>query len=213
MEQWSRGRLTARANEREGDAGRLAAPWLYVPKRVREPAPLLLVLHGAGGRGARAMEYMRGYGDRYGAIVIAPDSIGHTWDVILGRLGPDVERIDAQLELVFDSYAVDENRIAVNGFSDGASYALTLGVTNGDLFTHIIAFSPGFMAPVAVEGKPRVFVSHGADDDILPIARCSRRLVPVLENAGYEVVYREFDGGHTVPGEIADEAMEWFLAG
>lgn len=210
MEQWSRGRLTARPNERQGDAGKLAAPWLHVPKNLREPAPLLLALHGAGGRGARVMEYMRGYADRVGAILIAPDSIGGTWDVIRGDLGPDVERIDAQLELVFDSYAIDERRICINGFSDGASYALTLGVANGDLFTHIIAFSPGFMAPIELAGKPRVYVSHGADDDILPITRCSRRIVRTLEDAGYEVRYHEFDGGHTVPAEIADEAMEWF---
>jgi predicted esterase len=31
-----------------------------------------------------------------------------------------------------------------------------------------------------------------------------------LQRAGYDVHYREFDGGHTVPAEIANEAMEWF---
>lgn len=37
------------------------------------------------------------------------------------------------------------------GFSDGASYALSLGLPNGNLFSHIVAFSPGFMrAPTLV---------------------------------------------------------------
>ncbi len=39
-----------------------------------------------------------------------------------------------------------------------------------------------------------------------PEERCSRRIVRQLERAGYEVTYREFDGAHTVPLEIALEA-------
>jgi len=51
--------------------------------------------------------------------------------------------------------------VAIQGFSDGASYALSLGLTNGDLFTHVIAFSPGFAAPAEQRGRPRIYVSHG----------------------------------------------------
>ena len=103
-------------------------------------------------------------------------------------------------------------RRAVVGFSDGASYALSLGPTNGDLFTRVIAFSPGFASPGARRGMPPVFVSHGTRDGVLPIERCSRRIVPRLEREGYEVCYREFDGPHTVPRSIAHEALGWFVA-
>jgi predicted esterase len=37
-------------------------------------------------------------------------------------------------------------------------------------------------------------------------------IVPELRNAGYDVTYREFDGGHEVPAEISEEALDWFLA-
>jgi poly(3-hydroxybutyrate) depolymerase len=47
---------------------------------------------------------------------------------------------------------VDPQRICVSGFSDGASYALSLGLANGDLFTHVAAFSPGFMRPPCTQG-------------------------------------------------------------
>ena len=97
--------------------------------------------------------------------------------------------------------------MAVGGFSDGASYALSLGITNGDLFTHVMAFSPGFMAPAGQMGSPRIFVSHGTRDGVLPIDRCSRKIVPQLERADYDVLYREFDGGHTISPEIALEAV------
>jgi predicted esterase len=53
-----------------------------------------------------------------------------------------------------------------------------------------------------------VSVSHGTGDDVLPIDRTSRRIVPVLRDDGYEVDYREFDGGHVVPPEVAREAAD-----
>jgi phospholipase/carboxylesterase len=62
-----------------------------------------------------------------------------------------------------------------------------------------------------LKGRPRVFISHGTRDPVLPIENCSRRIVPRLEQAGYEVSYHEFDGGHTVPPEIAEEAVRWFV--
>jgi predicted esterase len=98
----------------------------------------------------------------------------------------------------------------VGGYSDGASYALSLGLANGDLFSRVIAFSPGFLAPTGQTGSPRIFVSHGTRDGWLPINSCSRRIVPRLERAGYEVRYREFEGGHVVPPAIAREAASWF---
>jgi predicted esterase len=61
-----------------------------------------------------------------------------------------------------------------------------------------------------VWGSPRVFVSHGTRDGWLPIERCSRRIVPRLRRAGYDVRYREFEGGHVEPSEIGREAAEWF---
>jgi phospholipase/carboxylesterase len=119
-----------------------------------------------------------------------------------------VESIDQALGQVFGQYAVDPERLAIAGFSDGASYALSLGLANGQLFDHVIAFSPGFMAPPRQEGSPKVFISHGVQDQVLPISRCSRRIVPQLKAAGYQVTYREFAGGHAVPEELSRRAFE-----
>jgi len=129
-----------------------------------------------------------------------------------GRYGNDVATIDRALEETFYRYAVDPTRIAVAGYSDGASCALSLGITNGDLFTHVLAFSPGIMTPARQRGSPRIFVSHGTRDRWLPIDRCSRTIVPRLERAGYSVRYREFEGGHVVPPAIAYEAAGWLTA-
>jgi predicted esterase len=108
---------------------------------------------------------------------------------------------------------VDAARLAIGGVSDGASYALALGLSNGDIFSTVLAFSPGFLVAPEPAGQPRIFVSHGTADPILPIDACSRSFVPVLRQAGYDVRFHEFDGGHTVPPPISDEAMRWWLSG
>jgi phospholipase/carboxylesterase len=185
---------------------------LYVPRgyRADRPAPLAVMLHGARGTARGALGPFRQLADGAGLILLAPDSRRRTWDVLDGGYGPDVAFLDRALELTFTRCAVDPARIAAEGFSDGASYALSIGITNGDLFSHVIAFSPGFMMPKEQRGTPEIYVSHGKGDQVLPIDSCSRRLVPRLRSAGYEVVYREFDGPHTIPEDIAREALEWF---
>lgn len=184
---------------------------LYVPKgyRPENPAPFALMLHGAGGSAQQGLSFLQNFADEAGIILLAPKSKYATWDVIEGGYGADVEFIDRALENIFELYAIDESRLAVGGFSDGASYALSLGVINGELFSRIIAFSPGFMAPTGQSGSPRFYISHGTQDRVLPIERCSRKLVPQLKRAGYDVLYREFDGPHTIPPEIIQESVQW----
>jgi phospholipase/carboxylesterase len=186
---------------------------LYVPKgyRADRPAPLVLMLHGAGGNAHGGLAPYREAADSAGLILLAPESRKPSWDVIQGEFGPDVTFIDRALAWTFDRCAVDPGRIVAEGFSDGASYALSIGLTNGDLFTHVIAFSPGFMVPADQRGKPRIFISHGKIDQVLPISNCSRRIVPRLESAGYEVLYQEFEGPHTVPPAIVRQSLDWLL--
>ena len=188
---------------------------LYVPVgyQADRPAPLALMLHGAGGSARHGLAPLLPLADAAGLILLAPDSRRQTWDIILGRYGPDIAFIERALTQTFGRCAVDAARIAVGGFSDGASYALSVGITNGDLFTCVLAFSPGFMAPTGQQGAPRLFVSHGTRDEVLPIEVCSRRIVPQVQRAGYDMRYREFDGPHTVPPEVAREAVDWFTTG
>jgi phospholipase/carboxylesterase len=219
------GRLTARPSEdvprttRTGTfqlaLGDGRAPLLFVPESYdpRHPAPFALTLHGANAGAPNGMKRLLPYAEDNGLILLAVASRERTWDVVLGGFGDDVEHVDETLEEVFSRYAVDPRHLAVQGFSDGASYALSLGITNGDLFSHVIAFSAGFMAPGEPHGSPQIFTSHGTSDPILPIGSTSRRYVPQLRRAGYDVVYREFEGGHRTPQPIATEAVEWFLRG
>ena len=187
---------------------------IYVPAGYQweRPTAFALLLHGAGGSAQDVVANSGPLADATGTIILAVDSRLQTWDVLRGGYGPDVAFIDRSLEWAFAHCAVDRSRVAVGGFSDGASYALSVGLANGDLFTHVLAFSPGFALPPAVVGKPQIFMSHGTEDQILPIDSTSRIFVPQLRRAGYQVRYREFVGPHTVPLDVAKEALAWFSA-
>lgn len=179
------------------------------PNPTAGPLPLLLLLHGAGGSGSGILRRLRPFSDAAGLVVLSPDSRASTWDAIRGGFGADVAFINTALERVFEKVAIDPERISVGGFSDGATYAISLGLQNGDLFRRVLAFSPGFYVGGAVQGKPRFFISHGTADQILPIDRCSRVIVPALKRQGYDVTFRQFDGGHEMPPNIATAGMRW----
>jgi poly(3-hydroxybutyrate) depolymerase len=217
------GRLTARPEASAGGGGgrpgRHVLPGpaghrdavLVVPSGLAGPAALAVLLHGAGGHPQHVLTLLEPFAESHGVLLLGLPSIGPTWDVLSGGFGPDVERLDALLHEVFAGYPVD--RVAVGGFSDGASYALSVGIGNGELFDAVLAYSPGFMAPAVQEGTPRVYISHGTADRVLPVDRCSRRLVPTLEAAGYDVTYDEFAGPHTVPPDVVERSVTWWLGG
>lgn len=185
---------------------------VYIPASAPDPAPFVLYLHGATGSDQQGIRRLSALADELGFVVVSPASQEGTWDAMISGFGPDVRFIDQALSKAFGMRRADPAKIAVCGFSDGASYALALGLSNGDLFRHVIAYSPGFIPPgVSKTGNPRIFISHGTRDQILPIDECSRRMVPELKQAGYNVKFQEFDGPHGVPPEIARQSMEWFL--
>jgi phospholipase/carboxylesterase len=216
------GRLSARprANGKTTASGRSALLLgdvrdgvLVLPSTVAAaPLPLIVLLHGAGGAGDRLLTRFGSSPSDAGVAVLALDSRRSTWDGIRDGFGPDVAFLDRALNKVFGIVAVDPERLAIGGFSDGATYALSLGLINGDLFRKIVAFSPGFVVERAPHGKPHVFISHGTADNILPIDQCSRVIVPQLRKRGYDVTFREFAGGHEVPAAIGAEGFKWVAA-
>jgi phospholipase/carboxylesterase len=191
-----------------GRDARLCVPSTYDPGT---PAPLFVTLHGRGG-GAQDWDGFQTACETRGMVMLAVESRSVTWDrVSPGSFGPDVAYIDQALAFTFERCRIDPARIALAGFSDGASYALSLGPSNGDLFGHLIAYSPGLSAPAELVGEPRIWVSHGRDDTVLSPDRTEQVIIASLLDDGYFVEYVPFDGGHEVPGEIANQSLDWFL--
>jgi phospholipase/carboxylesterase len=190
--------------------GLIYLPAGYRPGRL---AAFALLLHGAGGSARDVVANSIQVSDATNTVILGVDSRGVSWDIVTGPYGADIAFIDQALDWAFARCAVDPACLAIGGFSDGASYGLSVGLANGDLFSHVLAFSPGFMMPPTIVGKPRIFISHGTQDQVLPIDSTSRTFVPQLQRAGYKVRYREFAGPHTVPEEVAREGLDWFKGG
>ena len=186
---------------------------LYVPKGYTDGQrlPLLVWLHGAGGTG-NVSTNLSALADEFGIIVLAPDSRDWTWGSILGRWEPDLEFLQLAMQHVQKRCAFDRERIWLGGFSDGASFSLALGISYGNVFRRVYAGAPGLMQPIAAEGKPPIFISHGRSDQTMLIDETSRQFVPRLKRLGYDVTYREYEGRHQLPPEILREAISWMAA-
>jgi phospholipase/carboxylesterase len=191
------------------ELGPHARAQLVVPAGDPRPRPLLVFFHGAGGTAAQGVGLVGDAAVARDALVLATSSVGATWDLVAGGLGRDVAVLDAALGQVLARQPV--TGVALAGFSDGASYALSLGLANGDLAEAVLAFSPGFAVPPRRVGRPRVWISHGTADRVLPVARCGRRLARQLGAEGYDVTYWEFDGGHAVPPDLVTAALAGWL--
>jgi phospholipase/carboxylesterase len=187
---------------------------LYVPQNYKPdvPTPLVLMFHGAGST-ALNVSYTFPIADELGFIVLAPDSRDEaTWDMLLHGYGEDVEFIGLALKDTYARCNIDRKRMAIAGHSDGASYSLSLGIGTGDTFGHVLAFSPGVMTPAEVHGKPKIFISHGLSDPVMPIGVTSRTFVARLKKLGYDVTFREYEGRHGVPPAIVREGFQWFIS-
>jgi len=183
--------------------------FLFIPRDTAAGGvPLLVLLHGATQRAA-LFDRLVPLADSMGVAILAPDSRAMTWDAVRGDFGPDVEFLQRAIGRAFDRARIDSCRVVIGGFSDGASYALSLGIRNADSFHGVVAFSPGFIIPAKRVGKLPVFLRHGTADQILPIDATSRRISAALRDANFELDYREFDGPHTVRPADAHDAMEW----
>ena len=186
---------------------------LFVPKLYKPgvPMPLLMMLHGYAGSGD-SMRYTFPLAEQFGVIVIAPESRDLTWGQSAPGFDPDVRYLSAAVRQVVDMLDIDPTHVALGGISDGAGYALSMGLAYGDSFNHVMVFSGGLMIPFRRQGNPHIFIAHGLNDIQMPIDRTGRRFAGELKIDGYDVTYREYEGGHAVPRDILREGFEWFLA-
>jgi phospholipase/carboxylesterase len=196
-------RLGVSDDERDGS--------MYVPKSYRHgtPMPGLMMLHGFMGssEGARSLFPLA---EEYGVVIIAPESRGLTWGRSVPGFENDVHYLGPAYRYVAGLLDLDTGHVALGGVSDGAGYALSMGLAYGNSFNHVMVFAGGRMTPFRKQGKPRLFFAHGVDDPQMPIDYTARKFVPQLKGEGYVVTYHEYHGGHRVPASEYRSAFKWF---
>lgn len=213
------------AEKRSGVLSLAGGAFAYLPKGTSgAPQPLLVAFYGAGGRPSDILESFREDADRDGFVLLIPTTKGATWDMILDlqsrlglemnvtpRFGKDLKALDQALADLFTKVAIDPARIGVMGFSNGATYALSVGTANPQLFKTVIAFSPGPAFLGRFDPTQRIFISHGEQDEVLPYSY-TRAIVGRLRSKKAPVMFESFKGGHGVPKDVKAKGIAFFSA-
>lgn len=186
---------------------------LVVPEGLdlERPVPLLVLFHGAGGEANKVLPHFVRWARARRFLLLAPQSMFPTWDIVIGGHGPDLERLDTALQQVATHFHLDPDHLAFAGFSDGGSYALSVGLGNGDVASHVIALSAGFMNTFSQIGSPRVFIAHGRSDAQLPLETSARPHALRLLKEGVDLTLLPFEGDHVILPDVVQAAIEFFL--
>jgi predicted esterase len=200
----------------------------YIPASAGPRPPLLVVLHGAGRRADRMIERLAPNADERGIVLLAPTSRGITWDTVsLAEQPPsldsalanarakrfsssrDADRVEAAIAALAKIVPVDRGRTALAGFSDGATFALAMGLSRAHAFSAVIAWSPGIAITTAGPARGRrVLISHGRRDSILRFEVTCAEIVPLVEDEGAVVSFMPFDGDHEAPPQVKDAFLD-----
>jgi poly(3-hydroxybutyrate) depolymerase len=161
-----------------GDNGGLDHDWLeYVPGSVRanpgRKVPLLLFSHGMSDNPLKAadMSKIHEIGEREGFITVYPFSGDRfKWNLNLDAgLHDDVAYYSALIAYLKRTYPIDETRVYLSGFSNGAGMAMTFALCHPELiaaicpvdstfpYANMSAFRPArpepFLTPVLKPGE------------------------------------------------------------
>lgn len=187
---------------------------VYVPQSYKKgvPMPIVVMLHGFRST-AEAVRYTFPLAEEFGVIILAPESRDVTWGQSIPGFDTDSRYIGMAYRWVSEVLTIDTSRVAMAGVSDGANYALNMGLAYGDTFNHLMIFSAGMLAPFRKEGKTKIFLAHGTRDEQMPIDRTGRKFAAELKDDGYDLMYREYEGGHGAPIEVVRESFYWLMNG
>jgi phospholipase/carboxylesterase len=194
--------------------------FLLTPSKI-DPGrryPLLTVLHGAGRQDELLCRAYREEAAVREALFLIPRSTHPTWDLLAGVGRPDLDFLERIYDEIYQRVPIDPERQALIGYSDGASYALAVGLSNPCLFSAVMGWAAGFVAidQTAIgpeDRKPRVLLEHGTHDTIFPFEQVAVPNVELLRRLGYEVELRVDEGGiHWPSHDFQRAALDWFFA-
>lgn len=112
------------------------------------PAPLIVFLHGAGGRPENYRSFVEAAAEATGAVLVLPRSQGVGWGSPL-----DDQLIAEAVRLTQAEIAVDPERVSISGHSAGGAYSFLLGYGQRAHWSGIFALASPFY-PVAALADP-----------------------------------------------------------
>ena len=205
---------------------------LFVPRNYdrRKKYPLVVYLHGGGGRGNDNLKQIEGGNgylidlftqaetqSRYPSFVVAPQS-----PMQEGWIDYDSITPTRQLRLVFEligdlrrTYSIDNGRLYVAGQSMGGFGTFAIISEYPGMFTAGVALCGGGDESKAARLiRTPVWAFHGEKDEAVNVER-SRNIVAAIRKAGGQARYTEYSGeGHLIWSKVVKEPelLPWLFA-
>lgn len=194
--------------------------------------PLVVGLHGIGGTPDGLLRLGETFREA-GVIFAAPQGpyavqgrrgVAYAWNLVhLGAGVPDQRATALTIKYIADVARTLAERyhardVFLFGFSQGAGFTMHAGLNHPELFSGLIVIAgglnPDWFVPGVLEraASLRVYVAHSPTDQAVPydygvFAR------DTLSALGYDVRFREYEGGHVLRSELVAEALEWLTQG
>jgi polyhydroxybutyrate depolymerase len=152
---------------------------LHVPPNAKNPMPLVLVLHGGGGRasGISHISGMDSVSDKHGFVVAYPQGFSTVFndggsDLAARDPHDDVKFVGQLIKDVAKQAPIDENRVFACGFSNGGMMSLRLAIDTPEVLKAVAMVGSGlFVKQVQEHPNPKpmpVLFIQGTDDPCFP---------------------------------------------
>lgn len=201
---------------------------IKLPKSTQSKMPALFLMHGYGGNEKQFNQLIETYNDQFLIVSMrAPFSFlvfKNRWyefsishgDTLSNQvqITESTKRIIQTIEHIKNKHAIDEKRIFIGGFSQGAIMSYKLALLYPQKFAGLIAHSARLPVEYSTIKTPNhynhlnVLIIHGSNDKGLTTkwALEGKRL---FEKLGSNTEYFEIPIGHEMTTETIDKIVEW----
>ena len=200
------------------------------PKIKKDKNPLLLLLHGYGSNEEDLFSFAAELPDEYYVVSArAPYDLmygSYAWYAInfdadenkfsdIGQAQSSRDIVIGFIDELISNYAIDANNITLIGFSQGSILSYAIALSYPGKVQRIVAMSGYLNTEIAIDNfstndfsNLKIFASHGTVDQVIPV-EWARKSIPVLENLGIPVVYKEYPVGHGVAPQNFFDVKHW----
>ncbi len=156
---------------------------LYTPPQPSASMPLLIALHGGGGRGSGMIHITYGgfnrLAERETFVVVYPDGVDKRWNDGRGLTEwrahrervDDVGFIAALIDQISAEQPIDRRRVYVTGISNGGMMSYRLACELGDRIAAIapvVAALPAHLSGCVPPHAMPIILMNGTDDPLIP---------------------------------------------